>query len=254
MKPPRESIVERIQSDFGGWGDAYPTGQFIELVTNALDSEVFSRKASKLVFSVCPDDINRLPDRDTIEKALVDAYGGEFHLGSLGGYPICGVMGLVAASHHVPNGGSLVLFISAHVGLAPGEPVPYGKVMRPGQSKPSPACGAMVGFLDNLKRTENARDTLAFYDRRSSPSAATFFPELVEKEGAWLDGLLDEQDESQQMIALAKKNYEFVMDRFNQFLGKFLEGGHFKGRHAIIGGLNVNTRESDYFILKDLVI
>ena len=254
MKTPRESIVERIQSDFGGWGDVYSTGQFMERVTNALDSEGFSRKASKLVCSVCPDDINRLPDRDTIEKALVGAYGGEFHLGSLAGYPICGVMGMVAASHHVPDGGNLVILISAHVGMISGNTTLYGKVMRPGQSKPSAACGAMVGFLGNLKKAGNARDALACYDSLSSPSEAAFFPELVNKEGKWLDGLLDEQDENQQMIALAKKNYEFVVGRFNQFLHTFIKEGHFKGRYAIIGGLNVNTRESDYFILKDLVI
>ncbi|MFO0915515.1 MAG: hypothetical protein U0795_21305 [Pirellulales bacterium] len=91
--------------------------------------------------SICSDDLNsvELPNLEMV---------GPFMLGGLNGYPFVGKTGLGAFSHHVPVGGAAVLLCGPHVGITDAGQV--GKVVRPGQSDPSPCCGAATAGLKKL--------------------------------------------------------------------------------------------------------
>ncbi len=118
-------FIDQLQKDYGSWGKVCNINDFMTEVIRSLSENDFKKENSRLVFSVCPDDVNRLEQRDTIEKGLKKEYDSEFHLGGLGAYPIGGVSGITAASHHPPDNlkggerkdGNLIFFISPHVGL-----------------------------------------------------------------------------------------------------------------------------------------
>ncbi len=88
-----DSHHEQLQKDFSEWGKIFkpstPLTDENSPVKQLIDKN-FSKDNSKLVLSVCPDDINRLPERKSIENTIKENFGGEFHLSNLAGYPIGG--------------------------------------------------------------------------------------------------------------------------------------------------------------------
>jgi hypothetical protein len=95
--------------------------------------------------------------RDEITRPFVDGvqrtWGEAFNFSSLGGMLFLGRTGFGAAVHHAPTGAGVhryVFFAMAHIGLGrDGEP---GVCYRSGQDEPSGACGALIGFLDELRQ------------------------------------------------------------------------------------------------------
>ena len=86
---------------------------------------------------------------------LVDrAWGPHFAVGSLGGLVLAGVSGIAAAVGHAPDRGPrhFVLYCMPHIGIDAAGTV--GVVLRPGQSTPSPACGALIEFLREVRSGE----------------------------------------------------------------------------------------------------
>lgn len=257
-----DKFTEQIQNDFGNWGKTFTPKDLISEVKKSLSEHNFNRNNSRLVFSVCPDDINRIFERDTVENALKDQFDGEFHLGGLGGYPIGGVSGLTAASHHVPdnvvNGerktGNMILFVSPHTGLSNGESFIYGKVIRPGHIKPSSSCGAMIGFLNALKQCQNPQEfSIPGDDLNVDPTRVVLHQELINNHSDELSKILEMGEENQQVIALAKLNYDLVMEKTKLVIKKFLEKETFKGNIVIIGGITVNHVKGDKLVLKEIV-
>ncbi|WP_406698249.1 hypothetical protein V5E97_05270 [Singulisphaera sp. Ch08] len=92
--------------------------------------------------SICSDDLNNVGMPRT--KMV-----GPFVQGGLDGYPFAGITGLGAFSHHIPEPGSALMFFGPHVGITKDGQV--GKVIRPGQSKPSDCCGAAAAALKALE-------------------------------------------------------------------------------------------------------
>lgn len=257
-----DKFIEQIQNDFGKWGKIYNLKDLIPEIKKSLSGHDFKRKNSRLVFSVCPDDINRLFERDTVENALKKQYNGEFHLGGLGAYPIGGVAGLTAASHHVPdnivNGkrkkGNLILFISPHTGLRMDEIYIYGEIIRLGHVKPTSSCGAMMGFLNQLKQYNNPREFNIPEDEINIDSTrVVLHRELINNHSDILSKVLEMKEKNQQVIALTKLNYDLVMEKTKLIIKKFLEKESFKGNIVIIGGITINLLKSDEFILKKIV-
>ncbi len=257
-----DKFIEQIKNDFGKWGKIYTVKDLISEIKKSLFEHDFNRKNSRLVFSVCPDDINRIFERDTVENALKKQFNGEFHLGGLAAYPIGGVAGLTAASHHVPDNivkgerekGNLILFVSPHTGLRNGESYIYGDVIRPGHVKPTSSCGAMIGFLNQLKQYKNPQEFDMPEDEVNiDPTRVVLHRELVNNHGDNLRKILEMRENNQQVIALTKLNYDLVMEKTKLIIKKFLEKESFKGNIVIIGGITVNHLKGDDFILKEIV-
>mmetsp|Transcript_17283 Transcript_17283/g.46908 ORF Transcript_17283/g.46908 Transcript_17283/m.46908 type:complete len:305 (-) Transcript_17283:134-1048(-) len=96
--------------------------------------------------SLCSDEINS--DRGHLSTLLTRYYGKSFHLGGIGGAPYVGKTGFGAFSHHVPDGGHVLIVFGPHIGISPsGE---LGKFLRQGQSALSTSCGAVIAAYSQL--------------------------------------------------------------------------------------------------------
>jgi hypothetical protein len=73
---------------------------------------------------------------------------GPFHLGGLAGLPFTGISGLNAFSHHIPEGGTIILLVEPHIGYS--EEKKWGYILRHEQHHASTCCGALMGILDKL--------------------------------------------------------------------------------------------------------
>ena len=250
-----------VKERYDSWGNLRNIEESMKEVQETLDEENFSRKNSRLVFSVCPDDINRVEDRKTVENALKGEYNGEFHLGGLGAYPIGGVSGITAASHHPPddaNGGerkegNLIFFISPHFGVIEQKNFTYGKVIRPGQEKITSSCGAMMGFLAQLTEAGSAESfSIAADDNEVDPTRMVLQQQLIANHSDELDKILTLEDQNDQVVDLFKLNYDLVWGKGTEMIDEFLEMNHFEGGIAAIGGITVNLPEEDVFITKEI--
>jgi hypothetical protein len=126
----------------------YPNAETGESVTNKyldfLEKE-YQSDLTKMLFatSLCADDVNVSTD---FRKVLARP----FTMGGLGGLPYSGLTGMVAFAHHIPDGGDAFIFYGPHIGISDnGE---LGKMRRPGQSKLTNSCGALMLGLERLQQ------------------------------------------------------------------------------------------------------
>lgn len=129
----------------------YPNARTGEEVTSTylgfLERE-YNADLKKMLFatSLCSDDINVSTDfRRVLHRP--------FSMGGLGGLPYSGYTGMVAFGHHIPDGGDAFILYGPHIGITDdGE---LGKMMRPGQSRLSNSCGALMLALQRLGAVED---------------------------------------------------------------------------------------------------
>ncbi|HUW89064.1 MAG TPA: hypothetical protein VMV43_00945 [Candidatus Nanopelagicaceae bacterium] len=256
------TYLEQLRKDFGDWGNILSVGTLFTQDPSPFKRLLdigFSKENSRIIFSVCPDDVNRLHERDTIENKLRERFGEEFHLGNLAAYPIGGITGISAASHHCPDyvegecrrSGNLIFFISPHLGLDLENEVLYGYIQRPGQVKLTTSCGAMMGFLRSIRSAVTVNDLYNFKKDPNDPTNTILFKDLIDNYKEEIIENLHSQDINLTIIKLAKINYDLVMTKFKTMMQAFLEMGNFKGEFAIIGGITVNTQHEDFFIFRD---
>jgi len=110
-------------------------------------SKKYSGSTDKMLLGVstCVDDIIY-----TKNFHMHPEIKGPFHLGGLGGLPFTGISGLEAFAHHVPEGGTMVLLITPHIGYSEGKG--WGYVLRHEQLEPSTCCGALMGTLGKVEK------------------------------------------------------------------------------------------------------
>lgn len=256
------SILDQLQKDFDGWGTACDADGLLARMMDDLGAKEFSIENTRIVFSVCPDDINRLHERRTIEGVLSGKWNGDFHLGSLAAYPVSGVTGIAAASHHAPDRhvgnacveGNLLFFASAHVGFMPGEHVKYGKILRPGQERETTCCGAMMGFLALLKDRKSCSNLDLDLNDPLDIARQVVFCELAKHHGPALDALLAIADGNKQVIELAKINNDLVEGAIKRMVAAFLGRGHCENRIALVSGITINAPAEDYFVLREISV
>merc|ERR1719401_1224618 len=109
----------------------------------ALESEPYNFTPENTLFgtSICPDEINN--EKGDLADVMKEYWGECFPLGGIGGAPFVGKTGFKAFSHHVPEGGHVLLLFGPHVAVS--EAGEVGKYLREGQSSHSTACGACIG-------------------------------------------------------------------------------------------------------------
>jgi len=260
-----EEFKEKIYSDFSKWGQVLNVGEFSEEIKKKVILEEYNAENTRLIFSVCSDDCNRLGERENIEKSLTKIYGREFHLGSLAGYPIGGVSGIIAASHHVPDivnsqtgqrtKGNLVFFISPHLGLIKRDDYFYGRLIRPGQQNASACCGAMMGFLNDLKQAGSVEDFNIIPDYNNLDQTRILIHEaLINEYPNQLNKILTMDSVNSQIIELIRLNHELIAQKANNMINEFLKNESFQGNIVIITGITINCNLRDYFVLKEIKI
>lgn len=117
------------------------------LVWSTLASRGYTPENTLLATSTCPDEVNSKSGEmvDLMKKR----WGEAFTLGGLSGIPYVGGAGFQAYSHHVPDGGNMLVVFAPHVGVDFDGTV--GKLKRPNQEGLSSACGAAVGAFKAIK-------------------------------------------------------------------------------------------------------
>ncbi|MFX1237726.1 MAG: hypothetical protein ACFFAS_16515 [Promethearchaeota archaeon] len=252
-----------LEKGFKGWGKIFTVSDLIQELNIALIDKGFHKTNSRLVFSVCSDDCNRLAERETVEKALTKIFNREFHLGGIAGYPIGGVSGIIAASHHPPDvlsleglkerNGNLIFFASPHIGVIKRETITYGSFVRPGQQKPTASCDAMMGFLNALKMAQSSNGLSGeSNDLDIDPSKTIIYEQLIDNYSERLDALLELNDINQQVIELFKINHDLVETALLRMIDEFKKREHFSGKIVLISGITINISDKDYFVLKQI--
>ncbi|NJX16439.1 hypothetical protein [Tamlana crocina] len=119
--------------------------EITESYLSLLEKE-YKSDLKKMLFatSVCSDDVNVSTDfRRVLSRP--------FTMGGLGGLPYSGFTGMVAFSHHIPDGGDAFIFYGPHIGITDnGE---LGKMRRIGQSRLTNSCGALMLALERFKQS-----------------------------------------------------------------------------------------------------
>ncbi|MHA1684641.1 MAG: hypothetical protein ACTSUE_27130 [Promethearchaeota archaeon] len=249
-----------IVDNFGNLGEVFTPDEFVEKMKENLSKNKFRADNSRLVFSVCPDDINRLRERRTVEQALKNVYGGEFHLGSLAAFPVAGLPGLVAASHHAPDNkeggvmksGNLLIFLSPHVGLIDEGGLTLGKITRPGQERVTSACGAMMGFFNELITFKESRDFQPACDGALDSMKKILYTNLLGGYATELDALLAEPDYNRRVIHLTRINLTSVLEKTRELVKVFLDTTAYSGRICLVHGITINTPGDDYFVMNGI--
>ncbi|MDI1353828.1 MAG: hypothetical protein PSX36_02835 [bacterium] len=138
--PANEEFV--IRKTFKG---AMRTCEFSAIILHYLEVKYKIPKDKVLMgVSTCVDDIIYTKNFHSNPNIK-----GLFHLGGLAGLPFTGVSGLGALSHHIPEGGTMLLLLEPHIGYSADKG--WGYILRYDQHAPSTCCGALMGTLSKLK-------------------------------------------------------------------------------------------------------
>ena len=134
-----------------------PAQEYVDRTSAAAGLLGFHQGDCLPLVAACRDEF-MVPFTEMVDRA----WGPHFAIGSLGGLVLAGTSGIAAAVGHAPDQGlrRFVLYCVTHVGIDRDGTI--GSVRRPGQLRPSAACGALVGFLGELRSGELRLE----YDRR----------------------------------------------------------------------------------------
>lgn len=121
--------------------------EITESYLSLLEKE-YKSDLKKMLFatSVCSDDVNVSTDfRRVLSRP--------FTMGGMGGLPYSGFTGMVAFSHHIPDGGDAFIFYAPHIGITDeGE---LGRMRRIGQSRLTNSCGALMLALERFQQSDD---------------------------------------------------------------------------------------------------
>jgi hypothetical protein len=126
---------------------AVPQDRFVAQSYEELKRHGFLAENTIAFASVCRDEITL-----SLVEVIEETWGEAFIFSSLGGLPILGKTGFLAAQQHAPieNGRErYVYYALPHIAVdAQGE---FGIYYRPGRQKASHACGALMAFQHELE-------------------------------------------------------------------------------------------------------
>ncbi|MCX6707775.1 MAG: hypothetical protein NT001_06615 [Candidatus Woesearchaeota archaeon] len=144
-----DKLIGIIQNEFGPEYKVVSFESFGKEKVKEMKKAGVNADNTLVVSCVCRDDIlhrgNHLTEYFDRKKY------GVFYIGGLMGFPTGGVTGLIAASHHVPEGKNrhLLIVYGPHIGVSSqGE---FGKVKRRGHYEDTSDCGALMGFLKTFQ-------------------------------------------------------------------------------------------------------
>ena len=187
--------------------------------------------------SVCPDEINHEPG--DITDLFTNYLGKVFHLGGLAGIPFTGATGFSAYSHHVPDGGNLLILFAPHIGLS--NKNEFGKYSRDFQSADGAACGACVGAYNHCINGCEIPDAAAMFDDPFDYQMNFIKCEINKVK----DKILDKKPlgECAVQSELTRQMFQICYS----FLKKIINTK--KGRVIVLGGIQINMPRpmNDYF-------
>jgi len=203
--------------------NAFPGAMKGSAVMSKLFSAVrpygFTKSNTVFGTSTCPDEING--DRGHLTTLLTKHYGTAFPLGGLGGVPSVGKTGFFAFSHHVPDGGHVLVVFGPHIGFT--HDGRAGRFLRRGQADASTACGALNAAYSQLA------------------SGASTGADPRDAQQSWIRARLqpympDVESSPQPMIALVRRFYKIVEEE----MLAIATTDYGPGNLVLLGGITIN--------------
>ncbi len=133
-----------ISREFPG---AIHTARFVAQTRELLAPHGFDADNTIACAGLCRDELAR-----SLVAQIDETWGEAFNFSSLAGMLTLGRTGFAAARSHAPHVGGRERFVFVampHIGVD-GDGA-LGRVQRPGQAAPTPACGALVALADELR-------------------------------------------------------------------------------------------------------
>lgn len=200
--------------------DAVTCSQIAEENLNYIEQELGGDRHTTLIASSrCADDLI------ATDRTLSQEFDGPFQLGGLAGFPFTGKTGMSAYAAHIHEGGTAFILYGPHIGIAADGHL--GKMLRPGQTKSSATCGALVGALAQIK---SGNEPVAAYDDFQQPQIINM---LLQRRDRILSAEIPIQEATQVC-------YELIHEQINQILDATID--HFScKRIVLVGGILINT-------------
>jgi hypothetical protein len=137
----REPALEIIR---GRYSNALSTSDTVDAFLDLMEHRLGIEPGKiMLADSICSDDLNIIEYPKRAYEML-----GPFKLGGLDGFPFAGLTGMGAFAHHVPADGAVFVFHGPHIGVS--KEGDTGRILRPGQTRHSPCCGAVHAAVDKM--------------------------------------------------------------------------------------------------------
>lgn len=138
-----KSFAQALSLKYPG---SYPQARYLLLTARSLSNIGFEAANTIACVGVCRDEITR-----SFVDGVQRTWGEAFNFSSLAGLLFLGKTGVAAALSHAPDGHAVrryVFYCLAHIAID-GEGC-IGRCARPGQSRASGACGALIAFRSEL--------------------------------------------------------------------------------------------------------
>ena len=137
----RQPALEIIR---GRYSNALSTSDTVDAFLDLMEHRLgIAPGQIMLADSICSDDLNIIEYPKRAYEML-----GPFKLGGLDGFPFAGLTGMGAFAHHVPAEGAVFVFHGPHIGVS--KEGDTGRILRPGQTRHSPCCGAVHAAVDKM--------------------------------------------------------------------------------------------------------
>lgn len=209
---------------------------------NALSADLFVRRSYEALWrlgfvkantfvgiGLCRDELTR-PLAEEIEKT----WGQAFNFSGLAGMLYLGKAGFTASLHHAApdEEGSTrhVYFALPHIGIMPDGQI--GLCNRPGQLKPSPACGALVAFQNELT-TGSIRVNLDMDDIELSLLKQRLIPKL-------------QYGQVPELVALTKIAQTAIREDLERLILLTLGPSH--NHYAVLSGIQIHGPQQQTFV------
>ena len=231
-KTPPAAVVQAIKNKFPG---AVPYQQGIDSLLNHLQKYEIRPEDILWGQSTCVDDIINTKNK------MLPEIKGPFNFGGLAGLPFTGITGLNAFAHHVPEGGTAILFVGPHIGY--NEKEGWGKILRHNQHHSSNCCGALAAALAKLQKGEI---------KAKIPAAEDYQEGMIEQLAvAHKAEILSSPDP---LITFTKLTYQEATREMTHYASEVKER-HFKYA-VIVGAIIINTDHTftDYLSIETVSI
>lgn len=203
-------------------------------VTKILAKYDIHPRNSLIAYSLCSDEIEH-----RVESEFSRVWGQPFMLSGLSGIPFTGPLGMDACIHHVPDDGNLFIVYGSHVGITSKGIV--GKVERRGIKKPSTACGAAINAWDLIQSGEDV-DTEVITGAPDGDGQEKFIYQVVNEKSDLL------QKSRNPMVRLPK----IIAEQIREEIANMITIS--KVPIVRLGGININTKDVDYFQVNEFSI
>lgn len=221
-----------------------------------------------LATSLCCDEVNR-----PLEHELTKAYGDNFNLGGLAGFPSAGITGVKAMSAHIPDddGGSCLIVYAPHVGIDSN--LQFGKLNRRGMrptTGSSSCCGSAVAAVNHLieenenkgrRKNKNKHNKKKSKKKDQKKQQQRMQLQRLDAQQSYVNTMLspyserlmlsldDDTTKNKMNVELPHCMYEAQTKVMEEIITAAISSGK-RPNIALLGGIQINTQKGqpDYFL------